>query len=140
MQVTHNNIVITYNEGDNIWEFELRNRDRTAPSLKEAKAAIDRPVREKSDSFEPTRGWFVHWSGNEVKEATATSEARSRYGCTPMLRVTIQGKSQQINKRDFYPLTESNAAVVDRLRALQQEIDLKMEERRKVHGLLKGLE
>lgn len=46
--VTHNGVVITYDERFNKWTFTLRDREREASTLALAKEAIDRPVKEKN--------------------------------------------------------------------------------------------
>ena len=140
MNVIHNGVNIEYIETDNTWEFTLRGRERAAPSLRDAKATIDTPVKEKPDkAFTPVKGWVIDWSGARVDEAVATSIARESFG-TKRVRVTIKGRSSIENQRDFFPLNEKNANLVNELRRLQSEIEDRQDKRRDARDKLKGFE
>jgi hypothetical protein len=52
VKVVYNSVEITYIEGRNLWQFELRGRTRTAGSLNEAKVAIDKTPKAKRKPFE----------------------------------------------------------------------------------------
>jgi len=66
--VTHGGVVIVYDENQNKWQFELRNRGRAADSLALAKAIIDKPFKDKNASqFQPFEAWhFNRFSGTEA--------------------------------------------------------------------------
>lgn len=55
IQITYNDVVVTYNENDNDWNFELRGRHRTTKSLTSAKEAIDRAPETSRDKVTPKR-------------------------------------------------------------------------------------
>lgn len=78
--VTHNGIVISYDESQNIWTFTLRDREREASTLALAKAAIDRPAKEKN-VFKRVPAWsngcYANSTGRfERAEITSISAGR----------------------------------------------------------------
>ena len=78
IKVTYQDVQVTYIEGSNLWEFELRGRTRTAPSLAKAKEFIDKEPAEKRKPFE--RFLSIKWAYGERKTITVTSYADKGWG------------------------------------------------------------
>lgn len=84
IKVTHNEVDITYNEVKNEWEFVLRGRFRSAPSLTKAREAISKESKEKKGAFERFNALLFKTYSSETIEVTVTSFAGfSSYGKTP---------------------------------------------------------
>jgi hypothetical protein len=76
IKVTHNEVDITYNEGKNEWEFVLRGRFRSAPSLTKAREAISKESKEKKGAFERFNALLLKaYSSGDATEVTVTSFA-----------------------------------------------------------------
>lgn len=68
IQITHKEVVITYEEQTDRWLFTLRGRDRMADSLAAAKEAIDKPVpAEKSKPFQKIPAWWLKYNDDPEK-------------------------------------------------------------------------
>lgn len=124
---THQGIEIVYRESDNRWVFTLRGRERSAESLANAKAAIDKPEpKKKSDKFTPVEAWFDghRWGGRgEWKKVTVTSIAESYVRVSDCGDVWIKdGKERSKQSADrIYPVGEANDAIIEQLRNLDKE-------------------
>lgn len=73
LTTTHAGIEITYDEAQNIWTFELRGRERSAPSLLEAKAAIERPAPKDKKPFTRIKCWKLETYNTKAKQVEVTS-------------------------------------------------------------------
>jgi hypothetical protein len=74
IKTVYNGIEISYNENRDLWEFELRGRDRTADSLVKAKEFIDKPVVDSKKSFEKIEAfWVGNWHGKYAEKVIVTS-------------------------------------------------------------------
>ena len=74
IKVEHEGVEVRYLVGTNLWEFELRGRTRTAPSLAKARESIDKEPKAKRKPFERFDAYKLdHWSNWE--KVTITSYA-----------------------------------------------------------------
>lgn len=79
VKTTHRGIEISYNETKNTWHFTLRGRDRTAETLANAKAAIDKPDPSGKKPFERIKAIMTEY-GTNFLEGEITSIAENGYG------------------------------------------------------------
>lgn len=123
IQVVHSDITITYNEGEDKWQFTLRGRDRSAESLAKAKEYIDKPLPpEKAKPFEKIPGWFFPYSDKPQKvEITGIAERRYR---SEAVWISISGKRQKENiNYHVYPSNSKNDTLIEEILAAQKEIE-----------------
>lgn len=110
VKVTYNNIEIGYNEDKNIWEFELRGRARTAPSLQQAKESIDKLVRaaKKESTFEKCQAWFLMY-GERFLNVDVTSYA-GFFGCNHEFWTFIHEfkRRERRSNRELFKVNDHN--------------------------------
>lgn len=76
IKITHNEVEITYLETPNEWEFQLRGRTRTAPTLTKAKEAIDKEPASSRKPFARFEAWMMgHYGDDQYRKVTVTSYA-----------------------------------------------------------------
>jgi hypothetical protein len=119
LTVTYHDIEITYREWENDWSFVLRGRERTAPSLKEAKETIDRPAPKKGKPFQKFEAWHVdHGTVETVTVLFIAGGAHWRGG--PQVRVRFSKQDERnVEAASVYPKTDHN----DKLVSLVQELN-----------------
>jgi len=71
IKISYEGVEITYNEGINTWEFQLRGRQRSVVSLEKAKEAIEKEPAEKRKPFDPIPAILIRYSG--IKKGKITS-------------------------------------------------------------------
>jgi hypothetical protein len=130
---TYRNIVITYNEHPDNWTYTLRGKERVAPTLKEAKATIDKPVAEKQDRFDRFEAFTNDYSYDALNPCVVTSEIEGRYYSGAKIgsdkyRITVTKKNgekenKQVYASRIYPRTPENCRIKAATDALQVEID-----------------
>ncbi len=123
IQLTHDGIVITYDEQQNKWCFTLRGRDRSADSLAKAKEIIDKPVpKEKAKPFEKIAAWFFRYSDLPKKiEVTGIAENRSYGG--QQVWINCEGnRSKESAAYTIYPQNEKNDSLIAQIVAKENEI------------------
>ncbi len=110
IQITHDSVPITYDEHENKWLFTLRGRDRSASSLAEAKAAIDKPVVEKAKPFEKIPAWWLKYPGNPEK-VEITGIAEKGYREQEVWIKCSEGRKKECLS-SFFGCNEKNDAMV----------------------------
>lgn len=134
--IQHHGTIITYDEGRDLFCFELRGRQRTAESLRKAKEAIDAPPPKQRKPFARFKAWnrqSVSWGTSDYVEVEVTSIAEERYAGQAM-EVWINNSVAQYRQRakvsvyDIFPRNEKNDAIIaewkerhERIKALQTE-------------------
>jgi len=125
IETTYKGILIAYNETDNKWEFTLRDRDRSYPSLALARAIIDRPEKDTNErnKFEPVEGWLTdRWAKTAGKAGKVTGVALSRYGNQRVWFVAEGGNRTKEVLENFVPKTPENEEKRAVLEQLNKEI------------------
>jgi len=132
--VTYEGVVIVYDEVQNKWQFELRNRGRAADSLALAKAIIDKPVKDKKASdFQPFEAWhFNRFSGVESTPKVKVNliAVPSAYdGGRVYYWISNNGTRSKVSGDSLYPCNEHNDPLVaaisvnrEQCRVLQKEL------------------
>lgn len=143
MKTTHREIEIIYDEGSNKWLFELRGRDRSAASLAEAKAFIDKPEPKEKPTFERVKVWHWAYSGDPMAvEITSLGEV-SRWSASGGLRqVWIQDEKKRrskVDQTDCYARTELTDAVVESWIKLRKQVETVQSEMQKMKDKLKAV-
>ena len=142
ISTTYHGTEICYDESESQWVFTLRNRERTAASLKEAKISIDKPVREtKEKPFEPIDAWKINWSGAEITKGKVTSiAAKPTYRQTNYVWfVNSDGVRTKEATDVIFPDTPDNNVKFSELREINRQIELLAARRGKVHDSLAKL-
>lgn len=136
MKVVHNDIEITYNEDANTWEFTLRGRERTAPSLAKAKEWIEKPVLNKV-GFEPVEAFRVNtWQG--ARACRITSIARpSRYSGPQVWVVYEDGVREKVHPNGLILNNETNRAQLSEIEKMEREVE---QLHNKIEAIKKGFE
>lgn len=128
IKVTHNGIEIVYDPASNLWEFELRGRQRSAESLKKAQEFIDKPVKDpKKSTFQRVNCYFKErdWGLGEDTWAVlvATSISRDRWSNPVVWTTDEKGKERRkIDSRGLFPVTPDNTAIIEKLSKLTDDI------------------
>ncbi len=138
---THSGIFIVYNENTNNWQFTLRGRDRSAPSLVAAKEAIDKPVPEKAKPFEKIAAWEIT-IGDTPSRVDITGIAEGSYR-RDQLWVWIKGTDGQRRKHEasyrIYPSTPANDLLANGIIGRRKEIEKLEKECEKLRQQLTAL-
>lgn len=124
IQVVHDDVPITYNEGENRWTFTLRGRDRSAESLAKAKEYIDKPLPpEKAKPFEKIPAWFFPYN-DEPQKVVVTGIAEGRwYSSDVTVWITNNGKRSKESARFYiFPQNGTNDALAAQILAARAEI------------------
>lgn len=124
IQVVHSDITITYNEGEDKWQFTLRGRDRSAESLAKAKEYIDKPLPpEKAKPFEKIPAWFIPYSDEPQKVVVTGIAERERFSSDVAVWITNNGKRSKESVRSrIFPQNATNDALAAQIIAAQAEI------------------
>jgi hypothetical protein len=146
VKAMHGGIEITYNEHPNNWTFTLRGKERVAPTLKQAKETIDKPVAHKdADRFDRFEAFTNDYSFDALLPCTVTSEIEGRYYSGAKIgsdkyRITVVKKGEKETKQVYatriYPRTPENCRIKTETDALQVQIDALATQK---NALLKGL-
>lgn len=111
IQTVHSDVTITYNERDNKWEFTLRGRDRSYPTLAQAKEFIDKPVpKEKSKPFEKIPAWHFDYGDGPVK-VVVTGIAEIDYARRQCVWINKKGTRSKEPVTEVFPQNEKNDAI-----------------------------
>lgn len=132
IQIAYHNTTITYFEGDNLWKFTLRGRDRSAPSLAAAKEAVDKPVAEKAKPFEKIAAWEITY-GDSPYRVQVTGIAESSWRSNELL-VWIKASDGHRRKQEaafrIYPSVPANDLLANamiekykQIASIKEEID-----------------
>jgi len=120
METTYNDIVISYQEANNRWHFELRGRKRSAESLAAAKNAIDKePAAKRKQEF-PRFHCYQFKYNDEVEIVTVTSVAEDGYRGLEFWVSSKEGRAK-VRANMLNPANESNGALVEEIKALTAE-------------------
>lgn len=114
--VKYGGIEITYEERTNVWNFELRGRERNTVSLNDAKEAIDKPDPVKKKPFTRIPAFVlasIHYGAAHTFEAvqiTSVAERQSFNGNPQVWIVDSAGKRSQEPIVKVYQDTPLNRA------------------------------
>jgi len=123
IQTVHSDVTITYNESDNKWELTLRGRDRSYPTLAQAKEFIDKPVpKEKAKPFEKIPAWHFKYSDIPSKiEVTGIAERHHSLG--EYVWISERGKRSKESVRfSIFPQTPENDKLAKTILGNAEEI------------------
>jgi hypothetical protein len=143
IKITHSEVEITYIEGSDEWEFELRGRTRRAPSLTKAKEAIDKEPAEKRKPF-PTFKAYRKRRG-EFKEVTVTSLAESQSWGNEWW---VNGEKYDGDKkpsrfkeseRELFVITPENESMIVHIKELDGQIEKLAEQREAIYSKMEHI-
>jgi len=125
IEIKHSDTLIRYNEKDDKWEFELRGRERSAPSLAKAKEFIDKePMEKKEKTFVPQRAFkFDSFSGMTVIRGKVTSIAEQNYRRVEVWFSADGGTRTKNYASSVYLDNEKNAPILAEIQALNKELN-----------------
>lgn len=117
---TYKDVVIKYDESDNLWRFTLRDRDRTADSLLKAREFIDKPIpQNERKPFKRIPVWFTEY-GNLPKRAEITGIAERRsYG--DYVWINCEGQRSKQVVRSLFPQNAKNNKLIEQIIAKEEE-------------------
>ena len=125
MNVTWNEIEISYKEEDNRWHFELRGRKRSAESLVMAKQIIDRePVAKRKQEFPRFDAWLLSYR-SDGERGTVTSVAYNGASYRTGVYFWIQNAKGDRSKESslyLFPVNDKNDALIGEIKAMNAEI------------------
>lgn len=122
ISTTYSDIAISYNEDRDMWEFTLNGKDRSAKSLANAKAAIDKP-EPKEKKFEPIPAFKLdRWGSNKPVHGSITSVCENNGYSSSVYVWFVAGKQRsKEDTRSLFTPSESNLALVKEIYALRKE-------------------
>lgn len=135
IKVKYSDVEITYIEKKNVWNFELRGRERNCESLEKAKDAIDKPETEKREPFVRVRGYLRdRWGNQWVEPVEVTSLADSAYQ-----ECWVVGKDgrKKVSCRSVIEVCAENDKKIEELVALTVEIKRLEDKKSKLDDSLK---
>lgn len=139
LTITHDGIVITYDERDDLFHFTLRGIERSSDSLRKAKQAIDKPAPKDKKAFTPIQAWFCRWS-RDPEMVTITSLVEKTYREQQVWIKNSKGQRSKEGISNFKEASESNAAIIESIRAASKEIERITESRRSMEKSLTPLQ
>ena len=138
----HPPVEISYNERDNVWEFELRNRNRQATSLALAKQAIDTPPKPDKKTFKRIPVYVAY--GQNYEKAEITSLTTTRYSGYEAWVTYAEGnmKGKRERKSMYYLFLDNdhNKALIEQGLAVWKEINALQAKRNDLTGKMDKLE
>lgn len=137
IKITHNGVEIVYNESQNVFEFTLRGRERSAPSLAKAKEAIDKVPDPKDPNEKPFErikcycdgGYFdKDGTGHAIVEVTSVADGKGYYG-GPEFWASGEGSGYSRGKKlrskvygsHLFPVNDKNTAIIEQLKVKYAE-------------------
>jgi hypothetical protein len=130
--VKHNDTTIVYLEDTNNWLYTKGNRERTAPSLAEAKRIIDIPAKEDKSAFKRTEAWV--WNSGTYQRGMVTSQAYCRYSDNRYwVSIASVQRRFQASAHEIFPCNEQNDRLISQWCDLSKERDrlsVEMEKRK----------
>jgi len=142
IKTVYDGIEIEYLENENQWLFELRGRERKVESLEAAKAAIDRPEREKKPAFERINAFKSNgWGMDKFLDVVITSvAAKGRYVTGQQVWCSYNGKREKVSVMDVYPSSESNLALRAEIEGINKQIEALEKQKREMFLKLVAIE
>lgn len=124
MKTEYGGIEISYDEGRDVWLFELRGRSRSSESLAKAKEAIDKEPKEKRAQTFPRFQAYL-WKYSELMTVTVTSLADDNYYGTGKTFWITDSRGKRSKERDhsLFPVNDHNTAVIEKVKATEKEIE-----------------
>lgn len=138
MKTIYKEIEITYDEKSNLWLFQLRGRDRSAPSLAKAKEFIDKPAEKSEKPFERVKVYVYQW--HEWQEGEVTSVAANRGISNPEVWVVCNKERSKTYAYNCYPMSDANVKAMKDYRRLDAEIEKLRTQRDAVKEKMQPLE
>lgn len=129
MKTEYQGIEISYHEGKDVWQFELRGRSRQAETLSKAKEAIDKEPKEKRVAFPRFEAHLLAYNGWERVTVTSVAEERS-YGVQFWTTKGKNGDRRKESQSSLYPVNAHNDAIVEKHKAKAAAIEKLEEEKR----------
>jgi hypothetical protein len=143
--VKYCDIEITYNEGADCWQFELRGRSRSAESLAKAKEAIDKPApsEKQEPPFNRAKAYKSEsWTNDgdfSLVDVTSIAEGNG-FSTSVNLWVVANGKREKVGLEKLFAVSAENDALIAEMKSLSnQELQLQ-KQRNRMAKLLRTLE
>jgi len=121
IKYTHQDVEITYLESSNQWRFELGGKERTAPSLKAAKDAIDNAPKPKR-AVTRFPAILVGWAGDKLDKVTVGAFSKDYRG-KPQFWVSNDGTRSKENAEHLIKLNDANAPLIAEAREITHQIN-----------------
>lgn len=115
IKVEHRGVEITYDEYADVWKFELRGRERSAKSLKNAKETIDKPEPKSKKPFTPVKAYYIQSHSTSVKAVEITSLAEES-GRPKAWTKDKHGSREKVSLSDLYEVSAHNQELIGALR------------------------
>jgi hypothetical protein len=135
-------VEISYNEHNDTWEFELRNKQRQATTLALAKQAIDKPPLPDKKTFERIPVYVAY--GQKYERAEITSLVQTKYSSyeawVTYLDGNMKGKRERKSMYYLYAITDDNRALINQVDALWTQIEGLQRKRNEITSQLPKLE
>jgi len=134
--VTYHDVAITYDERDNVWRFTLRNVDRKATSLANAKVAIDKPEPKDKRRFEECFAYYKRSYSSEMPEKVRVTGIAERTGWSTRNEVWVVGVAEKSTRRkvdvnDLIAASPKNVKIIAEWEELEKQVD-KLNEKQRV--------
>lgn len=139
IKTTYRGIEISYDEGDDKWHFTLRDKDRSAETLANAKKAIDAPVREGKKPFSRFKAWRKRYNRDEFELVTVTSIANNRYGGQKLWVTGPHGDREQEYPGSLYEISDHNEQLLAQSKVKRDELNNLHAEIQKIEGQMKRI-
>jgi pyocin large subunit-like protein len=138
LKVMHDGIEIRYVEGEDVWRFELRGRERSSESLAKAKEAIDKPEPKERKPFTRFKAYRSSY-GERYVVVEVTSFADTPFWSGTQYWVTGDKKREKVSHRNLYPVNEHNTPLVEQIAELSKQVDELQDKIRKVSEKLQSV-
>lgn len=128
---TYHGVEVEYDERENTWTFELRGKERSAASLKEAKEVIDKPEPKEKAPFEKIQAYHKRYS-DDFNLVTVTSIAlpwgysnRKEVWISYVTKSSLQGdlRREKVDAAQVFSVNPDNDECVKQYRSFQATID-----------------
>lgn len=139
--IHHEGIAITYDEGRDLFTFELRGRQRTATSIRKAKEAIDAPPPKDKKPFTRFQAWVnSHWDGWQRVDVTSIGEPTC-FGEARDVWVVDKNKRRTRERQDkIYPCSPHNDALAAQWMDLDAQVKKLEDQKRAIQKRMKSYE
>ena len=121
--VTCGDVLIVYDEKDNVWRFTLRGRERSSVSLAKAKEAIDKPVPGgKAKAFQRVKAYKKSYGNDfELGEVTSIAETTGWRGETQVWFNSVRNGRTKVGLTDLYSDTAGNQIILSEIESLKKQ-------------------
>lgn len=131
-------VEIEYRENTDNWVFELGGRERTAPSLKQAKSVIDSAPKPKKQVVR-FQAYLIGWAETKIEEVTVGAASKDYRGRPQFWVSGSEGRSKQ-DANALVKKNETNERVLAEVRSLSDQIVSLQKERSAKIALLERVD